>query len=123
MFAALLVAGCLATPRLQDAPAPGEYASALHHDDPECPADFLVFEPRTIPQRRYRAIASLSATCYPGTLANCERRLKARACELGASAIILGDTTRVTPPPGASPQSLVSRSAVAVRWDDTAPLH
>ncbi len=123
LSAALVVTGCLATPRAQDAPAPREYASQLQHDEPECARNVMVFDPGTIPQRRYHEIASLSATCYPGALANCERRLKARACELGADAIILGDTTRDAPPPGASPQSLVSRSARAVRWTDGNELH
>ncbi len=49
LSAALVVTGCLATPRAQDAPAPREDASQLQHDEPECARNVMVFDPGTIP--------------------------------------------------------------------------
>lgn len=71
--------------------------------------------------RPYREVANLSANCYPGVPTECERRLLDRACELDADAIILTEARTGGTPPGASADSRVVRSALAVRWTEPSP--
>ncbi|HMI86770.1 MAG TPA: hypothetical protein VK550_21905 [Polyangiaceae bacterium] len=108
---------CIAgTPRLQDASAPRDFYKEVSEKEAACDRPVQLLPAGTLPGRRYRELASLSATCSPGSVELCDRRLKERACALGADAVLLGEGE-----PGASPaaipmQSLVSRNARALKW-------
>ena len=65
--------------------------------------------------RPYLEVASLSATCYPGTPKLCERVLLQHACEHQADAIILVPAQAGATPAGAAPAQM-SMSGRAVRW-------
>jgi hypothetical protein len=112
------VGACIAgTPRLQDAPAPRDFFKQVSEKEAPCARPVKLLPAGALPGRPYREIASLSATCSPGSIELCERRLKERACTLGADALLLSEGE-----PGANPaalpmQSLVSRSARALQWE------
>jgi hypothetical protein len=113
----LLGCGLAGTPRAQDAPAPRDFYAQLKPDDPPaCRRPVRVFEPSaSLPG--YQVMSSMSVTCSPGALDVCERRLRARACELQADAVILEEASGPAGvPPGASSQSLVTRGGRAIRW-------
>ncbi|HEX3855207.1 MAG TPA: hypothetical protein VHW01_29795 [Polyangiaceae bacterium] len=63
----------------------------------------------------YLEVASLSATCYPGTPELCERVLLQHACEHQADAVILVPAQAGATPAG-NPQPQISMSGRAVRW-------
>lgn len=105
----------LATPHIQDAPAPGQYMAAAR-PRPSCEPAVELVRSQAEANRPYREVASLSATCYPGVPTVCERKLLDRACELEANAVILIEPKGSGTPPGATSDSMVSRSAIAVRW-------
>jgi hypothetical protein len=108
------------TPHVQDAHAPADFYEAnLHRESPPCDRAIALFPAAGAASgRRYKEIASLSATCSPGSLELCEQRLKERACELKADAVIMTESTPGASPAGASGQSLVSKSGRAIRWVD-----
>ena len=60
-------------------------------------------------------VASLSATCYPGTPELCERTLLQHACEHRADAVILVPAQAGATPAGAA-ELQISMSGRAVRW-------
>jgi hypothetical protein len=67
--------------------------------------------------RPFVEVASLSATCYPGTPELCERALLQHACEHQADAVILVPAQPGATPAGAArPQ--ISMSGRAVRWTE-----
>jgi hypothetical protein len=68
--------------------------------------------------RPYQEVATVSATCYPGTPRLCEQRLTQRACELKADAVILVESTAGGTPAGSSTQSQIAMSGRAVRWTE-----
>lgn len=107
---------CLATPRPQDAPAPREYFRQTTEAPAQCDPPVEVLRSAAEANRPYREIATLSASCYPGTPRLCEDRLARRACERKADAIILMDSASGGTPPGSSGQSEISMSGRAVRW-------
>ena len=111
------VSGCLpfGTPRIEDASAPRQYASAAR-PHPRCEPMVELIRSVAQANRPYREVASLSANCYPGVPSECERQLLERACQLRAEAIILTDSKSEGTPPGATKDSRVSRHAIAVRW-------
>src|SRR5690349_22182849 len=113
-----LVAGCLGAPRIEDAHAPRAYWDSVNGPEPKCDRPLAVIPAHAVSGRPHREIANISVTCYPGVLWVCERRLKERACELGADAVLLSDALPGPNPAGGSRQSTVSQSGRAVRWED-----
>jgi hypothetical protein len=112
--------GCkyLFAPRPEDAPALKDFHSQLTRGEgPVCAHVISLLEPGQV-TRPYKVILSLSATCSPGSVQLCEDRLIERACRLGADAVVLDGVEDGASPPGASPQSLVSRGGRAIRWVD-----
>jgi len=110
--------GCgVATPRAQDAPAPLDFYKEATEKEKPCDRPVKVLPAGSSLGRPYREIASLSATCSPGSTELCERRLKERACELGADALLLSDAEPGPNPNNVPIQSLVSRNARALRWE------
>jgi hypothetical protein len=117
VVAAQLFAGCwAATPRLEDAHAPRDFYAQVHPKEPTCDRDIAMLPPGAEPGRPNKEVASLSATCSPGALEVCDARMKERACELGADAVVLLETSPGPNPIGASSQRLVSRNGRAIRW-------
>jgi hypothetical protein len=117
--AAALSYGCGATgtPRLQDAPAPRDFLAQVHDKEAPCDHEVVVFRPGAPIARPYKEVGSLSATCSPGAADICERRLRERACALGADGLVLLEPTAGPNPAGASNQSLISRDGRAIRWE------
>lgn len=107
--------------RPEDSTAPQEYRASMQPRELCAPEVELVRSPSSA-NRPYREVASISASCYPGVLSECERRLLDRACELKAQAIILTDAKAEGAPPGGTTDSRVVRSAIAVRWLEPAVL-
>lgn len=114
----LAVTACavMGLPRIEDSPAPREYYEQTTTAESTCSPPVELLRSASEVVRPYREVATLSATCYPGTPRLCEQRLKERACELKAEAIILMAPTPGGTPSGASTQSQVSLSGRAVRW-------
>ena len=110
--------GCFAgTPRIQDAPAPRDFYKQVTEKEAPCDHPVKLLPAGAQPGRRYREIASLSATCSPGAIELCERRLKERACVLGADALLLTESESGANPAAIPMQSQVSRSARALQWE------
>ena len=107
---------CVGTPRMQDAPAPRDFYKEVSEKETPCDRPVSVVPAGSLPARPYREIANLSATCSPGSMDLCERRLKQRACELGADALLLEEAAGGPNPSAVPIQSLVSRNARALRW-------
>ena len=108
--------GFATTPRLEDASAPRDTYESAVEDEPECDRPIELVRGAPTVARPHREIAHLSATCYPGSPGLCERRLKIRACELKADAVILSDPEPSPVPPGASRETRISMSGRAIRW-------
>jgi hypothetical protein len=114
-----MTAGCLfAQQHPEDARAPADFVEQWGKREKPCERPILVFPASAAPGRPKRELANISATCSPGSVELCERRLKERACALGADAILLGESEPGPNPAGGSRQSQVSRSARAVLWED-----
>jgi hypothetical protein len=115
----LMLGGCspALTPRPQDYNAPRDFYAQVRPPESKCDREIVVLPAGATPGRPNKEVASLSATCSPGATDVCERRLKDRACELGADAIVLVEPTPGPNPAGPSGQTLVSRSARALRWE------
>jgi hypothetical protein len=107
---------CIPTPRPEDAPAPRDYFRQATAPKRRCEPAVEVLRSPAEARGNYKELASLSASCYPGTPRLCEDRLAERACELKADAIILMAPTAGGTPPNTSGQSEISMSARAVRW-------
>jgi hypothetical protein len=117
-FACPLVAACwAATPRPEDAHAPRDFYAQIHPPEAKCDRNIAMLPPGAMPGRAHKEVASLSASCSPGTIEVCEQRMKVRACELGADAVLLTEPGPGPNPVGASGQTLVSRSGRAIRWE------
>jgi hypothetical protein len=112
-----LCGGPALTPRLEDTHAPRDFYAQVHREEPACDRQVTVFPPGAAVGRPYKEVSSLSGTCSPGAIDVCEARMKQRACELGADAVILSEPSPGPNPAGASGQSIVSRSGRAVRWE------
>ena len=114
----LLLAGCsvMATPRIEDAPAPTDYYRLAKPSERKCPRDVPILRANQAGGRPYEELKSLSATCYPGTPGVCEQTLLERACELGADALLMQEPQALGSPAGANTQSSTSMTARAVRW-------
>ncbi|MDB4990617.1 MAG: hypothetical protein JWN04_5795 [Myxococcaceae bacterium] len=97
--------------------APGDAYALLKQDKP-CKHQVSVLHSATQAVRRYREVASISASCSPGAPRVCEQRLRARACELEADALILQGLGRGGVPYGGGTYNLVSQNARAIRWLD-----
>jgi hypothetical protein len=109
--------GCFGTPRAQDALTPREFYQQATEREAPCDRPIKVLPAGVLPGRPHREIATISATCAPGALELCERRLKERACALGADVLVLTEGES-GPNPAATPlHSFVSRDARALRWD------
>jgi len=116
-LAPTLAACGVATPRVQDAPAPTDFYKQATEKEKPCDRPIQVLPAGSSLGRPYREMASLSATCSPGSTELCERRLKERACEMGADALLLGETEPGPNPNNVPIQSLVSRNARALQWE------
>ena len=67
--------------------------------------------------RPYREVSRISVTCHPSARDMCQRRLRERACRLGADAVLVSETVAGTGdarPPYS--QSQVSASGVAIAF-------
>ncbi len=121
VFVALLtasaLAGCFPTPRAQDATGPREFFKQVSEKEKPCDRPVQVLPAGTAPGRRYRELANLSATCAPGSIELCERRLKERACALGADALLLTDAESGPNPAAVPIHSSLTRSARALQWE------
>jgi hypothetical protein len=107
--------GCWVRP--EDAPAAPDFYKTVSEREAPCDHPVQLLPAGAVPGRPHREVASLSATCSPGSISLCERHLKERACALGADALLLTES-EPGPNPAAKPgQSLVSRSARALRWE------
>lgn len=111
----------LITPHPEDAAAPGDTVAQLrgadHHS--RCSRHVQVVPPAVGVMRPHRSIASISATCSPGTPSVCEQHLRERACELEGDAVILSDRAAEPAPTTGSTRALVARAGQVVRWLDT----
>jgi hypothetical protein len=109
---------CLAlTPHPEDAQAPRDFYRQVRPPASTCKRMVEVLSPETPIRRPYKELSALSATCSPGARSVCERRLKDRACERGADAVLLNADAGPTPA-GASSLSEISVSGRAVAWAD-----
>jgi hypothetical protein len=118
LVAASAMAGCIGTiPRPEDASAPRDFYKQVSEKEKPCDRPVQLLPPGAPLGRRYRELANLSATCSPGSVELCERRLKERACALGADALLFSDAESGPNPAAAPIQSLVSRSARALQWE------
>ncbi|HET7542150.1 MAG TPA: hypothetical protein VFK05_19920 [Polyangiaceae bacterium] len=113
---ALLGCNYVATPRIQDAPAPRDYYRLVKPAERKCARDVPLLNADQAGGRPYQELRTVSATCYPGTPGVCEQTLLERACELEADALLLREPSALGSPPGANPQSATSMTALAVRW-------
>ena len=115
---ASILGGCwpALTPRPQDAHAPRDFYAQIRPPESKCEREIAVLPAGSTPGRPHKEVASLSATCSPGSIEVCERRMQERACELGADAVVLVEPSPGPNPVGASGQTLVSRSARAIKW-------
>jgi hypothetical protein len=111
----VLSLACVGTPRIEDAPAPRDYFRAAQPAR-RCAHRVELLRSAAEVQRPYRELASISASCYPGTPTVCENRLTERACDLQADAVILLPSAAGGTPLGASTQSQVSSNGKAVVW-------
>jgi hypothetical protein len=118
----LLFASCnfMATPRIEDAPAPRDYYRLAKPSERKCSRDAPILGANQVGGRAYQELSTLSATCYPGTPGVCEQALLERACELDADALLVLEPRALGSPAAASTQSLTSMTAQAVRWKPTA---
>jgi hypothetical protein len=112
----LTACSAMGVPRPQDSQAPHDFYAQLRPEGATCDREVAILPSSGASGRKYKELASISATCSPGSQL-CERRLKDRACELGADAVILTEPSSGPNPPGGSSQSLVSQSGRAVRWE------
>jgi hypothetical protein len=125
---ALLVGVCLTgcitpkliTPNTQDSAAPGDTIVQLRgaNDRSRCSRHVQVVPPAVGAMRPFHSIASVSATCSPGTPSVCEQHLRERACELEGDAVILSDKVEQPAPTTGSTRALVARAGQVVRWLD-----
>ena len=118
LVASLAVSACITTPRPEDAQATREFLSVDTYREKECDHPVAMIPAGAPTGRPRRELANISATCYPGSLWLCERRLKERACALGADAVLLTDAEPGPNPAGGSRLSQVSQSGRAVRWEN-----
>jgi len=118
LLISLAASACITTPRPEDLPATREFLSVDTYKEKECDRPLSVIPAGAQSGRPHRELANISVTCYPGSLWLCERRLKERACALGADAVLLTDAEPQPNPAGGSRLTQVSRSARAVRWTD-----
>lgn len=112
-IAVLLIAGC----RVEDTPAWDDSIAQLK-PMPECDHPVEVIEAGRTLVRAHRSIASMSATCSPGSPRVCKQTLLRRACELKADALVIDKSA------GSGGQwqdpgyTLKPMSAHAIRWTD-----
>src|SRR6478609_935023 len=114
----ILLAGCsvMATPRIEDAPAPSDYYRLAKPSERKCKRDVPILQANQAGGRPYEELKTLSATCYPGTPGVCEQTLLERACELEADALLVLEPQALGSPAGANTQSSTSMTARALRW-------
>ena len=110
----------MATPRIEDAPAPTDYYRLAKPKERKCKRDVPILRANQAGGRPYQELSTVSATCYPGTPAVCEATLLERACELDADALLVLEPQPLGSPPGANGQSLTSLTARALRWKQAA---
>ena len=126
LLASMWLVGCitprLITPEPQDAPAPSDTLAQVRGvgGHSRCAREVQVLSPALGAIRPFRAIASISATCSPGTPSVCEEHLRERACELEGDAVILSDKGYEPAPSTGATRSLVARAGRVVRWLDGA---
>ena len=118
MLLGFALAGCnyMATPRIEDAPAPRDYYRLAKPKERKCSRDVPLLNADQVGGRPYQEIKTISATCYPGTPGVCEQTLLERACELEADALLVREPSASGSPPGANSQSSTSMTALALRW-------
>jgi hypothetical protein len=117
MLASLCGCSAIWPMRPEDATAPGDYYHSVRPEKSTCSRAIQLWPTQPPSDRRYRQIAEISVTCYPGAITVCERGLRERACQMGADAVIALPAEGGGTPPGASAQSLVSRSGRAIRYE------
>jgi hypothetical protein len=112
-IAAFLIVGC----RVEDTPALEDSITQLK-PLPECEHPVEIVESRRAMLRAHRSIASLSATCSPGTPRVCKQTLLKRACELKADALIIDQRASSGGQWQDPGFTLKPMSAHAIRWID-----
>ena len=118
----LVLTSCnlMATPRIEDSPAPRDYYRLAKPAERKCGRDVPILSANQAGGRAYLELKTISATCYPGTPGVCEQTLLERACELEADALLLSEPQALGSPAGASSQSSTAMTARAVRWQPAA---
>jgi hypothetical protein len=110
---ALLIAGC----HVEDTPALEDSITQLKAM-PECDPPVEIVDAERLRLRPHRSVASLSATCSPGSPRVCKQMLLKRACELQADALMFdkhAGSGGQWQDPG---YTLKPMSAHAFRWTD-----
>ena len=123
VFGVAIACSWAPTPRIQDAPAPRDYAREAWGDSRPCDHHVELLRTAPLDESNYVVVATLSSTCYPGAPGACEKSLLRRACELNADIVVMVETQAQGTPPGASGQSLSSMAARAMRRKGSARAH
>jgi hypothetical protein len=99
---------------------PSQIAAPLYvaRPVPACEHPVELLEPGTATLRPHRSIASLSATCSPGTPRVCKQSLLRRACDLGADALLINERPSSGGQWQGSDYNLKSMAASAIRWTE-----
>jgi hypothetical protein len=111
-----LLAGCTLD-RVEDSAALRDSYKQLQAM-PHCEHPIEVVDAELTTLRAHRTIASLSATCSPGSPRVCKQSLLERACELKADALIIEDRPPSGGPWQGSDHTLKPMSARALLWTD-----
>jgi len=114
----ILLAGCSSMSEMHDA---DDFALrdsfAAVRAEKGCERPLEVISSASLIRRPYRQLASLSTSCSPGVPHLCERRLKERACALGADALVYQRNRGGVSYTGAV-YNEVSLDGRALRWVD-----
>ena len=100
-----------AAPRGRARPTVGLTTEAPR-EDPPCDREVPFVDARIARERPHRELSRISVTCGVGLVQDCDERLRRRACNVGADAIVRDDEGG-TPVTGRLP----SASAALVRWN------
>jgi uncharacterized protein YbjQ (UPF0145 family) len=114
VLGALLACACAGLAEPREALGPPEF---VQRTKPEPSCDHVVELVQSgATDRPYDEVSRISVTCHPSAQEICERRLRARACTLGADAVLLmpPDSEGTGKPPYS--QSQIAQSGVAVRY-------
>ncbi|MFZ5893198.1 MAG: hypothetical protein ACOY0T_19215 [Myxococcota bacterium] len=110
----LLASACWGVPHPRESLGPKEF---VERAKPERSCDHLVEVVDTSAAARpYQELSRMTATCHPTAPSLCERRLRERACSLGADAVLLTPTEADRTPNSPYAHSQIAQNGIAVRW-------